>query len=930
MTQTQKDKSSHKDKNSGHIHTDPKLILQANCTTELKPGQPVYYDEQLQKYLPAISERSNVKKSFIQGIVWGFIGTDKFYLRVQPGPMEYRMPLTAEYFTALKPSVIVNNSLIPGDYGSPLWLSESVPGGLSADPPLTGPKVIIGYKTDYGFIYRPKSIVCCSDDPPPESSSSSSSSFPTLIIDNGLSNCYITVQSTNTKPECKWQRPEIIDVLCSEAPQEIFGWRKDPVNDCIGIQKVKILENCVDDNCGDFLVGPVLDQFLDAMGLPGWIPTNAACVCEEKCYITFMAEYNPVTCQWPFRATSIDELCTSDVQATFDWKKDADNDCIGLKKVIRNYACAGDNNKCMDVNTFGPGEYDAFLLDVGQPDWTPTDSRCKCDNSSSSSSSSSSVSENVYKVVDRWRAICSNSSWTVAYMGTWCVDSTTTQFDVWEDGIFGPTCLRYYYKEIIGVSCAGPEGPINEQEDPPQFTPPNPEDIPPCCIASSSSSDSSSSSSSSVGPCTINCSDAFSILSGVGPPYLDVTSGDSIAIIFDGLSQTINVSYYDCVNDANFGNFIIPYNGGNNNFCNVGANLRIFVNDSVGKKYSGWLSDAAGDAIIPIKMVEPSAPQTITNVCPGTQYPFDSGALTWGVEASVPNITGGFDDVMVCGPYNFRAAGNIQNSSGITFDGAFADIGASWGSVTCDENTDPLYSTVTLTFGASTVYVCNGQASNTNTNIGSAELIVDGGSPITLDMTSGSPELTTDCVTAKAISQASDVILRLYTGTDIDGKCPLPDHSYSGYVDLAAATEIPYFECCCCQTNTDSSFEDFYTDCTYYGATEGVKYLRFGTGIMCGEIGGYIGARVTCDGVDYCYNVINTANGTLTIGGINYPIAADPNGYIIATVPCSALPAASATVDFTVVPNNSGICNAPSVQQVSTISNLPACDCVYN
>lgn len=140
-------------KTIGHIHTDPKLIQQTDCRTSLVIGKPVFLDiDGLYKlaYISTDDQTSN-----IQGLVWGFLGKDKFLLRATPGPMEYRFPLTKTYFDI---SGVPLNSMIPGSLGDIIWLGTS-PGEYST----TKSTFIIGYKTAYGFVYQPKNICCLTD-----------------------------------------------------------------------------------------------------------------------------------------------------------------------------------------------------------------------------------------------------------------------------------------------------------------------------------------------------------------------------------------------------------------------------------------------------------------------------------------------------------------------------------------------------------------------------------------------------------------------------------------------------------------------------------------------------------------------------------------------------------------------------------------------
>jgi hypothetical protein len=158
--------SQHKDKTIGHIHTDPKLIQQTNCKNTLKIGMLVYVDPYDELYKPALSTPIEITSNVL-GVVWGFVGANKFYLRTLPGPMEYRFPLTKDYFN-MNGKVIdelsPNNDLIPGDLGDRLWLSETQEGRMQSTKPLGGNiTLMVGYKTKYGFVYQPKYICCYLD-----------------------------------------------------------------------------------------------------------------------------------------------------------------------------------------------------------------------------------------------------------------------------------------------------------------------------------------------------------------------------------------------------------------------------------------------------------------------------------------------------------------------------------------------------------------------------------------------------------------------------------------------------------------------------------------------------------------------------------------------------------------------------------------------
>lgn len=149
------------DKTKNHFHTDPKLIEQTNVSNDLLIGQLVYLDED-GLYKPAIA--TDRLKSNIQGIVWSFIGKNQFYLSMEPKPLFYRFPFIPNWFSNDFDGLNENAPLysqIPAPLGHKVYLSESIPGGMSATPPsdikLT---VIVGYRTEYGLLYRPEPFCC--------------------------------------------------------------------------------------------------------------------------------------------------------------------------------------------------------------------------------------------------------------------------------------------------------------------------------------------------------------------------------------------------------------------------------------------------------------------------------------------------------------------------------------------------------------------------------------------------------------------------------------------------------------------------------------------------------------------------------------------------------------------------------------------------
>jgi hypothetical protein len=160
------------DKTKNHFHQDPKLIEQINCSTTLMIGQIVYQDHDgVYKPAQAITRHT----CNVQGVVWSFIGQNKFYLKTEPGPMYYKFPFIPDWFVKDVYNHVYENAIIykniPGAIGEKVYLSHTIPGGMMADPFKTktiydyyvdvlgfNPKysVLIGYRTDYGLLYRPE------------------------------------------------------------------------------------------------------------------------------------------------------------------------------------------------------------------------------------------------------------------------------------------------------------------------------------------------------------------------------------------------------------------------------------------------------------------------------------------------------------------------------------------------------------------------------------------------------------------------------------------------------------------------------------------------------------------------------------------------------------------------------------------------------
>lgn len=131
------------DKTFNHFHTDPKLISQEDCANYLKLGQFVYLDNN-GFYYPALSQKDYPFRAIVVGVVWQFEGKDQFYLKCEPGPLYFRFP---NY----------NSNSIPGKNGCILYTSDIIPGGVTDQAP-EDVQFIIGYKTNYGILFRPERI----------------------------------------------------------------------------------------------------------------------------------------------------------------------------------------------------------------------------------------------------------------------------------------------------------------------------------------------------------------------------------------------------------------------------------------------------------------------------------------------------------------------------------------------------------------------------------------------------------------------------------------------------------------------------------------------------------------------------------------------------------------------------------------------------
>lgn len=148
-------------KTNSHYHTDPKLIEQEGCKTILKPGMLVYIDKD-EIYKPAIATCQ--RSCNIIGVVVSFVGNDKFYLKQNHGHMYYREPLPPDWFFTIDGKVDELAPLfekIPNTLGNPVYLSDTVPGGMMSSPPINNKYVVqAGYRTEYGFYFKPEPFCC--------------------------------------------------------------------------------------------------------------------------------------------------------------------------------------------------------------------------------------------------------------------------------------------------------------------------------------------------------------------------------------------------------------------------------------------------------------------------------------------------------------------------------------------------------------------------------------------------------------------------------------------------------------------------------------------------------------------------------------------------------------------------------------------------
>lgn len=187
-------------KTTSHYHTDPKLIEQEGCKSFLKPGMLIYLDKD-GYYKPAIATCQ--RSCNIIGILISFVGEDKFYLKHNHGHMSYREPLPPDWFFTIDGKVDEWAPLfekIPNTLGNPVYLSDTVPGGMMSSPPLNDKYVVqAGYRTEYGFYFKPEPFCClslssttydpdgCLDLPPPPEDDSSSSGNGSCLLNTATS-----------------------------------------------------------------------------------------------------------------------------------------------------------------------------------------------------------------------------------------------------------------------------------------------------------------------------------------------------------------------------------------------------------------------------------------------------------------------------------------------------------------------------------------------------------------------------------------------------------------------------------------------------------------------------------------------------------------------------------------------------------------------
>jgi hypothetical protein len=143
------------DKTKNHFHIDIKYIDQ--IPNGLNQGQFVYVDT-TGEYKLAISS-TDKSKSNVQGVVWSLLESG-FFIKTSFGPLKYREPFGPEYYNKDENGNAIElepiSSLIPGDLGDRLWLSSVIPGGMQTQES----NILLGYKTNFGMIYRPEFVWC--------------------------------------------------------------------------------------------------------------------------------------------------------------------------------------------------------------------------------------------------------------------------------------------------------------------------------------------------------------------------------------------------------------------------------------------------------------------------------------------------------------------------------------------------------------------------------------------------------------------------------------------------------------------------------------------------------------------------------------------------------------------------------------------------
>ena len=149
------------DKTISHYHTDPKVINQQDIGL-YEPGTIMYLDAFSGYYKPAIANDFN--SSCVMGFIWQVYGANKVSLKTEFCHLQYGTPLWETWYNKIDGKVdptSPNWHKIPGELGRQLYLSETVAGAVQANYPTGGYKVIIGYKTLYGMIWRPENLTAC-------------------------------------------------------------------------------------------------------------------------------------------------------------------------------------------------------------------------------------------------------------------------------------------------------------------------------------------------------------------------------------------------------------------------------------------------------------------------------------------------------------------------------------------------------------------------------------------------------------------------------------------------------------------------------------------------------------------------------------------------------------------------------------------------